>query len=401
MKKLILFVVTLSFFIITIHLVNAFGMSVLPAFIRMNVIRGQQFDIPISVNNPGSEAAAYTFKAEDDIAKWVSFYNENKTLQINQITVLANGSNTFTARFNIPKNIANGDYSSFIYVETVAENTTSNNTGSLSIKVPITVSLDVSGSQFLTGKVINITTTDTEINRLVRIKVEFQNTGDVIATPRIEFAILKNGNEITHFVHNTTSVNVDNTGVIESSWDTIGQTVGDYIANVKVYLGDAVLKEESLDFKILERGTLTAEGRVEEVTANNEITSGQTARIEVQFQNTGDIDLMVKITGEVYQDDSLIDTLKSDETLVKIGENGTLTAYYKPSKDGSYLIRANVVYEGKKEPLNEIVIKVGNSNSFSFDAQTLILIVFVVFAVVLILIGMFKKSTKTKQKVMK
>jgi hypothetical protein len=110
---------------------------------------------------------------------------------------------------------------------------------------------------------------------------------------------------------------------------------------------------------------------------------------------------MVKITGEVYQDDSLIDTLKSDETLVKIGENGTLTAYFKPSKDGSYLIRANVVYEGKKEPLNEIVIKVGNSNSFSFDAQTLILIVFVVFAVVLILIGMFKKSTKTKQKVMK
>jgi hypothetical protein len=397
MKKLILFATLFLAFMLAIQLVNAFGLSVLPVYIKMNVIRGQRFNLSISVYNPGDEGVTYSIKADDKIANWVSFYIENQSAQINQISVPPTSSSDFIASFKIPKDVPNGKYLSTINVGSSLVGEGSENTSSLSVAVPISVSFQVEGSQFLTGKVISITTTDTEINRLLRIKTEFQNTGDVIATPRIEFVIIKNGALIANFVHNTTSVYVDNTSVIITEWDTTGQTVGDYVANVKVYLNVTLLKEENLNFKILERGTLTAEGKIEEVTASNEVITGQPARIEVQFQNTGQIDLIAKISGEVYQNNNLVNTLQSDETLIKVGENGTLTAYFKPTKDGSYLIKSNVAYEGKKKPISDISINATGPTglNFSLNNQSIIIIIFVIFAFFIILFGIYKARLKS------
>jgi hypothetical protein len=397
MKKLILFATLFLAFMLAIQLVNAFGLSVLPVYIKMNVIRGQRFNLSISVYNPGDEGVTYSIKADDKIANWVSFYIENQSAQINQISVPPTSSSDFIASFKIPKDVPNGKYLSTINVGSSLVGEGSENTSSLSVAVPISVSFQVEGSQFLTGKVISITTTDTEINRLLRIKTEFQNTGDVIATPRIEFVIIKNGALIANFVHNTTSVYVDNTSVIITEWDTTGQTVGDYVANVKVYLNVTLLKEENLNFKILERGTLTAEGKIEEVTASNEVITGQPARIEVQFQNTGQIDLIAKISGEVYQNNNLVNTLQSDETLIKVGENGTLTAYFKPTTDGSYLIKSNVAYEGKKKPISDISINATGPTglNFSLNNQSIIIIIFVIFAFFIILFGIYKARLKS------
>lgn len=375
----------------------------MPALINFNVLKGQQFDVYISINNLDNFDTLYSIKAGNEITSWVSFYIENQSTQINQVAVPALSSTRFIARFNIPKDAPNGQYSSSIYVESLPNEQNLSNASSLSVRVPISVLFDLQGLQYITGKVLNITTSDTEVNRILRIKTEFKNTGDVIATPRIEVAILKNGAEIANFVQNNTSVNVNNTLVIDSEWDATGQTVGDYVANVKAYLSDKLLEEENLNFKILERGTLTAEGKVEEVKASSEVKTGQPAKVEVQFQNTGEIDLTAKITGEVYLNDNLVDTLNGDETLIKIGENETLTAYFRPSQEGNYSIQSSVTYEGKKEPLSDISISAtGNpsSNVSMFDTQNLLLILFVVFAIVLIIVGIVyrkvKKPTKRK-----
>lgn len=375
----------------------------MPALISFNVLKGQQFDVYISINNLDNFDTLYSIKAGNEITSWVSFYNENQSVQINQLAVPALSSTRFIARFNIPKDAPNGQYSSSIYVETLSNEQNLSNASSLSIRVPISVLLDLQGLQYITGKILNITTSDTEVNRILRIKTEFKNTGDVIATPRIEVVILKNGAEIANFVQNNTSVNVNNTLVIDSDWDTTGQTVGDYVANVKAYLSDKLLEEKNLNFKILERGTLTAEGKIQEVKASSEVKTGQPAKVEVQFQNTGEIDLTAKITGEVYLNNNLVDTLNGDETLIKVGENETLTAYFRPSQEGNYSIQSSVTYEGKKEPLSDITISAtggSSSNVSMFDTQNLLLILFVVFAIVLIIVGIVyrkvKKPTKRK-----
>jgi len=405
MKKIIFAVTFFLIFVFAMQLVNALGLSVLPALIRVgNLARGQQFSITITTYNPDDVEETFSIKPDDKIAGWVSFYYpENLNSQISQITIPAASSRDIIANFNIPKDVPNGLYLSTIYIGGSGTSQVEN-ISSLSIKIPISVSLEVAGLQSLSGKVINITTADTEMNRILRIETEFQNTGEIIATPIIEVSIKKNDIEIVNFATNATPVNLGNTSIIDAEWDTTGQTVGDYVATVDVYLNNSLLKESDLKFKILERGTLTAEGKVEEVKASSEVETGQPTKIEVQFQNTGQIDITAKITGEVYQDNNFVDTLQSDETLVKIGENETLTAYFKPTKDGSYLIKSNVVYEGKKDAIGDIIINSTSSNvsgGFVFDTQSLIIILFVVFAFILIIIGFTKNKFKRSRKVMK
>ena len=48
-------------------------------------------------------------------------------------------------------------------------------------------------------------------------------------------------------------------------------------------------------YEILDRGTLTANGTILNVNAPTEIDLGQLAKIEIQFQNTGTIDMMAKM----------------------------------------------------------------------------------------------------------
>jgi hypothetical protein len=405
MKEIIFAVTFFLIFVFAMQLVNALGLSVLPALIRVgNLTRGQQFSITITTYNPDNVEETFSILVDNKIAGWVSFYYpENLSSQISQITIPANSSRDIIANFNIPKDAPNGLYLSTIYIGGSGVNQTEN-TNSLSIKIPISVSLEVAGLQSLSGKVLNITTADTEINRILRIETEFQNTGEIVATPAIEVSIKKNDVEIANFMSNNTSINAGSTSTIDAEWDTTGQNVGDYVATVDVYLNNSLINESNLKFKILERGTLTAEGKIEGVTASSQVETGQPTKIEVQFQNTGQIDLMAKISGEVYLNSNLVDTLNGDETLVKVGGNETLTAYFKPTQSGNYSIKGNVAFEGKKEPLSDITINaIGNptsnvSGGFIFDTQSSIIILFVVFAFALIIIGIITNRSKKSRK---
>jgi len=405
MRKLVLFAVLFLAFILAAHLVNAYGLSVLPAFIKMNVIRGQKFNVSISVSNPDSNEWTYLIRADDNITDWVSFYMEGQNERISQITVPAATSKDFIASFNIPKDAQNGNYLSTIFVETLYSGSGSQNyTSSLKIKVPITVSLNVIGSQILAGLVKNITVTDIEINRLLRIKTEFKNIGEVVATPRIEGVIKKNGVEIANFMHNTTSVYVGNTSIINAEWDTTGQTVGDYVANVKIYLDFRLLEEENLNFKILDRGTLTAEGIITKVTIPDKTKVGQPIKIEVLFKNTGEMDIIAKIIGEIYQDDDLIDSIEGEETLIETNDEETLTAYFKTENPGDYQFKGNVLYEGKKIQIDSasfIAEPDGTETSINEPMKTTgrliegfdpLIVIFVAIITVGILIGIIIKS---------
>lgn len=363
MKKQIYVATFLLLFLSSIQIANAAGVSVSPVFITVsNLMRGMEFNTTVTVYNPSDYEETYAINITGDNINWISFHSINNwSRQINTITIPANSSGKFIANFKIPTDAANGKYLSEIVVGYLTGATEEDVTSSLSVKVPIKVSLKVVGEQFESGRVINITTMDTEINQLLRINVEFQSTGTVTATPRIEVSIKKNDVEVANFTYNTTKVNVNITDIINVEWDTIGQTVGDYKANVKVYVSDNLIEGKNLDFKILDRGTLTAEGTISNVSAPTEIDLGQLAKIEVQFQNTGKIDIMAKISGEVYYDNKLSDTISGDEVLVKLGETDILTSYFKPTNTGNYLIKSNVVYEGKNASMDPITITVKSS----------------------------------------
>lgn len=356
--------ILLIVFIVSITLlasdVKALGLSMGPANIYITgATRGQEYERQLFISNPDTYEKELLLSIEGDCADWASFYLTETDEQIANVLIPPKDNVKVLVRFGIPNDIPTGNYSCVIFAETTPEeNVEGSSTG---IRVRSNVKIEVTGEQILSGNVRGIEINDIEINQILRIKVYFENTGNVIAAPQVEATLLKNDAQITSIFYNQ-SVKTQRIETIEAEWDTIGQTIGNYTANVKVYLDNNLLEEKNLNFKILERGTLTAEGKISNVNAPQETNLGQVAKIEVQFQNIGQIDVTAKITGEVYSGDRLIDTITGDDTLVKIGETKTLTSYFKPEDSGEYTIKANVVYEGKTLEMDPISISVKSSN---------------------------------------
>ena len=119
-------------------------------------------------------------------------------------------------------------------------------------------------------------------------------------------------------------------------------------------LDGKVLAEKDLLFEILPLGTLSRSGEIKEVVIDGTTIVKFTSKVIATFENTGQIDTMAKFTGEVYLDGNLVQTITSDELLVKRGKQEVLTAYFTPEKPGKYTIKVQVNYEGKKSDVKEV-----------------------------------------------
>ncbi|MBA7632411.1 hypothetical protein ES703_39957 [subsurface metagenome] len=189
----------------------------------------------------------------------------------------------------------------------------------------------------------------------LRIKVQFHNTGNVVATPLITVKIAtQDGTTINNFTSSEFNVKPQKHETILLEWDTTGKEPGDYIANISVTLGDSVIKQEQLNFAILPTGTLTRSGSLTELIFEGEPGLGVLTMIQATFVNTGKIDTKAKFIGDVYHNGTLVDSLQSEELLVAVGNMELLKSYFKPDQPGEYRVKGYVIYEGKKTEEKEI-----------------------------------------------
>lgn len=326
------------------------GIGVTPSTLEISdALRGGAFLRTITVFNPGDGASAYTFNVTGNAADWISFYEKSDPLTpITRITVPGKGSAKILVRFNIPEDASNGKHEASLFVATATVQGDEDSSGqTIKLGMPVAITIMVTGTQVLTGTVLSITTMDTEMNYPLRLKVEFQNTGNVIAKPEIAVEITKDGTVIDEFTHSDRGVNVDSKAFIPVEWDTTGRESGDYGAQVTVSLGEKVLATKKLSFKLLPVGTLSRQGDLSDITYEGRPLVGTTVKILAPFVNTGEIDTTAKFIGEVYVDGTLIDTIDSVELLVPVRETVTLKAYLKLETPGSYTIKGHAVYDGK------------------------------------------------------
>jgi hypothetical protein len=388
-KILVGLVIATMLFVIETY---AAGLSMGPVNIEVSAVREGEYERILNIYNPGSDALNVLLNVDGNASDWIYFYSqENLNQPIENITIPANTNSQLTVKIKIPEDTPTDYYNSIIFARAfLAEADVG--TG---IRLRSNVNIHVTGDQVLDGVVENITIKNTEINHPLTITVYFKNKGNVIARPLIDVTILKDSNSVIQSNYQGQDVGVGLYKMLEAKLNTTNQEVGDYVANVKVYLEENLIDEENLNFKILERGILTAQGSVLSVKSPQQIDSGDVAKIDVEFVNIGQIDVLAKLSGEIYLNNIFVDVLESDENLVGVGKIGELTAYFKPTEDGMYTIKSNVVYEGKKESIQDITIAVGESSiSGLFALDTNSLIIFVVLAVILIAFGVFYKKFK-------
>lgn len=345
------------------------GLGMAPASMTISdALKGGSYERTITVFNTGDEAGTFMLIVEGECSEWISFYAEDDmTTPLTEVAIPAGGKAKIRVIFDIPEDIANADYTSTIYAQSIPKESsgTEGAAAQAVIRIPSKITIDVTGTQILKGTVKSITTTDTEIDYPLKIKVEFKNEGNVIAKPKIAVTITKDGELVDSFVHDETGIKVDSGDTIKVLWNTTGQEIGDYTADVEVSLGDEVLANKNLPFKILPFGTLTRQGELTSLTTEGEPMINRVIKVLAEFENTGKIDSRTTFKGEIYCDGEFVDVIESNEMLVEVDETGRLTSYYKIMSSGKYEVKGCVLYEGKETGTKEITFDVASINSKS------------------------------------
>ena len=358
---------------VTLFPVAAIGIAVTPSHLEISdALRGGEFERNITIYNPDPEITSYTLSASGDAGLWISFFKQDdSTSPVDRVTIPGNENVRILVKFTIPQDAANGEHKATIIVTSVPAEEASGGSGQVvSLAAPVAVTIFVTGNQILSGVVNGISADDAEVKYPLRIKVQFHNTGNVVATPLITVKIAtQDGTTINNFTSSEFNVKPQKHETILLEWDTTGKEPGDYIANISVTLGDSVIKQEQLNFAILPVGTLTRSGSLTELKFGGEPGLGVLTAIQATFVNTGKIDTKAKFVGEVYHNDILVDTLQSEELLVIIGDVELLESYFKPDQPGEYRIKGYVIYEGKKTEEKEISFTITKDGEVGYSVN--------------------------------
>ena len=327
------------------------GMASSPAKIQIKgALNGDTIQRTIHVQYSGSDdTIVMNLSADGDISDWVIFSIPNDPITPVE-SILANSGEwaSMLVSFHIPEDAPVGVNSGKLYATTSKENDEAEERGvGILVRANWAVGIEVVGTPVLAGLADRFAVNDIETGYPLRVEFYFQNTGNIVATPKVGVEISKDDEVIDSFTMANVSVGRDKKEKISVEWDTEGRATGDYVALVTVYLNDQVINTKTLNVAILPRGTLTRSGSFIELGLDAKPELGIISKVVAKFHNTGQIDTKAQFQGEVHLDEKLINVIQSTELLVPVGEERTLQAYLEIENPGAYKIEGHINYEGK------------------------------------------------------
>jgi hypothetical protein len=341
---------------------GAQGIGAAPAIIELeDALRGAEYTNLFTVFNREESDLTATVTGEGEVGQWASLHPlDDETATLDSIAVAANSQTRVFLRVTVPPDAPNGPHKGSIGLQTVAPEGDGDGGGTgATVGVSVALTINVTGTQNLTGEVLDMSADDVEVGYPLRIQTTFHNTGNVKAQPDIRLQVKDSlGTVVAEAAYGDTTVDPAQTHAIHSEWDTTGAENGDYVAGVSVILGDQAIDIRDLPFKILPVGTLTRQGDLESLTLENEPYPNGVAKVVATFRNTGQIDTRATFTGEVYHKSVLIDSVSSQELLVEPRQSVALDAFADVLEAGTYTVTGKVNYEGKETEEKELTFAV-------------------------------------------
>ncbi len=305
-----------------------------------------------------------------EVGSWTTIVTvDDRNTPLPQVIIPAGETASLLARIAVPDDASNGPHEGGLTLQSLGPPSPVDTGGGGTVIPAVELNMDVniSGEQNLAGKVLDMYTNDTEVNYPLRVTTYFSNIGNVNATPNVIVRIKDaNSNVIGDSNNgNSTEVSPSETAFIVNTWDTTGNPVGDYVADVVVNLGDATIEERTLNFKILPYGTLTRRGSLESLTLESPAEVGTTAKIEATFRNSGIIDTRAIFQGEIYLDGNLLTAVTTPEKLVAPSDLGVFEIFTEIKDTGNYVVRGKINYEGKETDERELSFSVSEGTSLA------------------------------------
>ncbi len=346
----------------TTHALMGIGISP-PSITVENALRNETYSQAINVLYQGESQVTLEVTASGDISDWVTFYGpDDSSTPIKSIVGLPGEWTYVEARFIVPDNAPVGQNTGAIYVTAIPpeSKTEEGKTGVImKIQQEAPVSIEVAGHAVLSGTAESISTVNTEIGQILRIKYRFQNTGNLTAIPEATVDIIQNGATIDSFTSMGQSIMPSITQSVDIEWPTAGRLPGDYSARVRITLDGEELAASEVTFTLLPTGTLTRSGFFDSLLLDDtSLEVGALAKVLASFSNIGKLDTKAQFLAEVYRDGELTDSIVSAESFVPVRESVVITCYYKVDSPGDYQITGYINYEGKHTDVREASFEV-------------------------------------------
>lgn len=352
-----------SLLVLLLVMSNASAIGVSPAKITFdNLVRSGYAEKTIVISTAGSEPLTIKIEASGDVRGWITFEpNES------QMTLTREKALPIVVRINVPTTVQNGQYDGNVVISTIYKGEFTPTGGSearFMAGVIVKIQLNVTGEEVNGYDIKSVLVKDAEQNQLLEVGFVVENTGNVVATPRIRVSLLdsekKDLGKFIDYSETTILPTVEKRFTVKMP--TKGMSTGVYYAKVNADNGE----EYTMLFQILRPGTLAISGVLEQLMVNKIwVKPQETVRVEASFKNNGVAFIeSAKLKGETYLIDpsygtkELVGVFDGESMSVSTGEEVKLTAYFTPKKSGVYSVEGVVIYGGRKTEQKSTVLNV-------------------------------------------
>ncbi len=261
MKKIILLsIIVLLFSFISVQPVFAIGMITEPIIVK-DILRGQETSATLSLLNSQDKEVTYGLKAEGQVADWAAFYSADDTNFENPITEIKMPAKKYVnvnVKFKIPEDAPNGEYTGeiLVFLAPGGEIKSDESSVSVSQQIGLDVIITVTDKETVQLKASFIPATyDVQKGKPLKIRVLYDNQGNVAVKPDLQLKITKLGATVYNAIfpypegeEAARAYAIKEISPIE--WQTTGQENGSYRAELKVSLNGKEIQSESFGFTI-------------------------------------------------------------------------------------------------------------------------------------------------------
>lgn len=250
-----------------------------------NASRGAVYDETVAIINPDNRTAQINLCATGDISGWVKFYETPDSQQtVEKLDFPPNSKKDIIARIAIPTTIPNGNYNGSIRIFSASENLNNNEepVGPPSEGIDRGVRININGEENISFDA-SVAAENYDVNRgdPIKIKVIYQNNGDVDISPEIELQIKNSDNKAVY--NEKFSYSADTPRIIPNSSAQIplikiptdNFDSGRYKATLKIFQGEKNI-EKDFDFSV---GTAKTAGAVNSLLGFTDFKTLQTGNI--------------------------------------------------------------------------------------------------------------------------
>lgn len=380
---------------------NALAIGAGPSVINFDgVLKGGYAEKLVKVSNNVNKSAFVTASFNGEIKDWL-YVKEGMNF-----TISNSSYKEITVLFRPPSDVLNKNYNStikFLFYYDDQNKTYDPNINNFVLSITTGIVLDirasVTGEQRIGYNVLDINMQkDAEESYPFVLTIRDENSGNVRTKSNIiidiydydKTKILKTfsfeGNELLPTQRVINSYNIS-TSELKS---------GQYYVDTKIMFEGKLVKEYNAYVEVFPKGTLRTKGVIELLTTDKVRSNAfELVTLNVAFKNIGEDSINAIFKGTVYLGNDVVDLVESDKISgIKPGESANLTFYYKPKKEGRYVIDGYVIYSGKKTEPKQVILNVSPGQEPLITNEFIAVIV-----ILLIIAGVFLWNKKKPEKV--